>query len=60
MIIIETILGIQRRKMTDWGGWRLRIRLSSLEECLDVLDCVIISIEDICVRRSSADEVIGS
>ena len=31
-----------------------------LEECLDVIDCVIIFIEDICVMCRSVDKVIRS
>ena len=53
-------LGSWRRKLTYWGGWRFRIGLVRLEECLDVLYCVISVIEEMCVRCRSVDEVIGS
>ena len=41
--------GIWRRRLTDWGGRRSSIVVVSLEEFLDVLDCIIISIQDIFV-----------
>ena len=41
---------IGRRKLTDWGGWRSRIGVVILEECIGVLDCVIRGIQNICVR----------
>ena len=55
----EMVLGSWRRNLTDRGGWRFRIGVVRLEECLDVLDCVIRGIKDICVRCRSVDKVIG-
>ena len=39
------VLGSCRRKLNDWGGQRLRIVVERLEECLDLLDCVISGIK---------------
>ena len=55
----EMVLGSWRRNLTDRGGWRFRIGVVRLEECLDLLDCVISGIKDICVRCRSVDKVIG-
>ena len=54
------VLDSGKIKLTDWGGWRFRIGVVRLEGFLDVLDCVIIGIEEICGRCRSVDEVIGS
>ena len=54
------VLGRQKRKFTNWVGWRFRIGVVGLEECIDVLACVIRGIEDISVRCVSFDKVIRS
>ena len=54
------ILGIQRRKFTDWGNRRFGVGVVNLEELLDVIDCVISSIKEISGRCRSFDKVIGS
>ena len=54
------LLGSRRRNLTAWCGWRFRIDVEKLEECLYVLDFFIISNEDICVSCRSVDEIIGS
>ena len=46
-------------KLTGWGFRRSRIVVASLEECLDVIDCFISSVQRICVRYSNVDEIIG-
>ena len=46
--------------MTGWGGWRSRIVVVSLEECLGVIYFFIISVQNICVRCSNVDDIIGS
>ena len=46
--------------MTDWGGQRSRIGVVSLEESLDVIDCFISNIQNICVRCRNVDKVTGS
>ena len=48
------------RKLPDWGGQRFWIGVMSLEEYLDVLDCVISGIEEICVRCRTVNESTGS
>ena len=54
------VLGSRRRKLTNWGGWRFRIGVVIVEECLDVLDFVVNGIKDICASCQSVDEVIRS
>ena len=51
---------IGRRKLTYWGGWRSRIGVVILEECIGVLDCVIRGIQNFCVRCRNVEELIGS
>ena len=46
--------------MADWGGQRSRIGVVSLEETLDVIDCFISGIQNICVRCRNVDKVTGS
>ena len=46
----DMFLGIWISNLTDWGGWRSRIGVVILEECIGVLDCVIRGIQNICVR----------
>ena len=46
--------------MTDWGGRRSRIGVTSLEEFRNVIDCFINSIQKICVRCRNVDEIIVS
>ena len=48
------------RKLTHGGGQRFWIGVMSLEEYLDVLDCVISGIEEICVRCRTVNETTGS
>ena len=54
------LLGIWRRKLTEWYGRRYRIGVTSMEECLDVIDCFIRGIQNICVRCRNVDKVTGS
>ena len=44
--------------MSDWDSHRFKIRVVMLEECLDVLDCFIISIKEIRDRYMGVGEVI--
>ena len=52
--------GIWRIKRTNWCGQRSRIGVVILEECINVVDCVISSIHKICVMCRNFNEVIGS
>ena len=47
-------------KLNNWGSRRYRIGVEILEESLDVIDCFISCIQNICVRCRNVDEVIES
>ena len=54
------VLGSRIKKLSAWGCRRLRIGVLRIEECLDVIDCVIRFIKGIFVRCRCVNEVTGS